>query len=145
MLNMHLTPEQESSLVEAIGEAERHTSGEIKVHFELNVPKGDAVKRAQEVFATLRMHETAERNGILIYIATEDRRFAVWGDEGIHQKVGDAFWQNLAASLSAAFKSEQYLQGLRQAVVEVGKQLGTFFPRRDDDRNELSDGISYGG
>ncbi|MGZ3885690.1 MAG: TPM domain-containing protein [Bacteroidia bacterium] len=136
------TKEEQQLLVDAISKAEMHTSGEIRLHLE-NFCWGDGLKRAAKVFGTLKMHETAERNGVLIYIATMSRKVAVVGDEGIHQKLGAEFWDKLVKNLISKFKANQKAPGLADCIIECGNQLGNYFPRRADDKNELSNTISY--
>lgn len=95
------------------------------------------------MFTRLKMHQTAERNGVLIYIATLSRKVAIIGDEGIHQKLGAIYWEKLVEKLIEQFKANKKAEGLADCIVECGEQLGKFFPRTEDDRNELSNSISY--
>jgi uncharacterized membrane protein len=136
------TLQEQQLLVNAIAEAELKTSGEIRVHIE-NFSLGSELKSAAKIFRKLNMHETAERNGVLIYIAALSRKVAVIGDEGIHQKLGQEFWEQLVARLVAQFKADRKAEALAACIVECGNQLGKFFPRRSDDKNELSNTISY--
>ncbi|MDI1355166.1 MAG: TPM domain-containing protein [bacterium] len=136
------TKQEQELLIKAIGEAEMNTSGEIRLHLE-NFCSGNEVKAAWKIFVRLDMHRTKERNGILIYIATMSRKIAVIGDEGIHQKLGDKFWEKLVLDLISHFKSDKRAEALAESIIECGKQLGHFFPRQNDDKNELSDSISY--
>jgi uncharacterized membrane protein len=135
-------PQEQQLLINAIAEAELKTSGEIRVHIE-NFSLGSELKSAAKIFRKLKMHETAERNGVLIYIAALSRKVAVIGDEGIHQKLGQEFWEQLVASLIAQFKADRKAEALAACIVECGNQLGKFFPRSADDKNELSNTISY--
>jgi uncharacterized membrane protein len=133
---------------EAIAAAEARTSGEIRLHLERDVPRrksiaGDPYLRAREVFAQLGMHETAERNGVLIYVATRSRRFAVLGDEKLHQRVGEEFWTGIRDMFTDHFKDDRFVAGLVAGIALVGERLRQDFPHRDDDVNELSDDISY--
>jgi uncharacterized membrane protein len=134
--------QEQQLLVNAITEAESKTSGEIRLHLE-NFCFGNELKRAQKVFAKLKMHQTKERNGVLIYVATLSRKVAVIGDEGIHQKLGSEFWEKLVSTLIAQFKADKKAPALAACIIECGKQLGTFFPRQADDTDELSNAISY--
>jgi len=135
--------EQEQNLVvEAIRNAEIVTSGEIRVHIE-SWCLGNPIKRAEAVFLKLGLQQTRERNGILIYIATRSHKLAVVGDQGIHQKVGDAYWQKLVNTIIEKFKADKKAEALAEAIIECGLQLGKFFPRHADDTNELDDSISY--
>ncbi|MBX3165634.1 MAG: TPM domain-containing protein [Bacteroidetes bacterium] len=133
---------EQQLLVNAIQTAEEHTSGEIRIHIE-NFCLGNEVKAAQKVFTKLKMHQTQERNGVLIYIATLSKKIAIVGDEGIHQKLGNAYWQNAITKLINQFHNHHKAEGLAECVIECGHLLGKFFPRSADDKNELSNEISY--
>ena len=132
---------EERKLVAAIGAAERLTSGEIRIHFEKHTDK-DTYERALEVFAQLEMHQTELRNGVLFYLAYEDHKFTILGDEGIHAKVGNDFWNTIKEDMQTAFRQGKFFEGLESGVLEAGRALQEFFPRMDDDVNELSDEIS---
>jgi len=136
------TQEEQQLIVDAIQSAEKNTSGEIRVHIE-NFCFGNEVKRAQKVFARLNMHLTKERNGVLIYIAVKHKKIAIIGDEGIHQKLGDEYWDKLVQNLILSFKVNKKGKGLSESIIECGAQLGKFFPRQANDTNELSNSISY--
>jgi uncharacterized membrane protein len=136
------TKEEQQLLVDAISKAELCTSGEIRLHIE-NFCWGDGLKRAAKVFGELNMHQTAERNGVLIYIATLSRKVAVIGDEGIHQKLGSEFWDKVVDNLITKFKADEKAPGLAACIIECGEQLGKYFPRQGDDKNELSNTISF--
>lgn len=133
------TEEDKDKLRKAIRSAESHTSGEIRVYFEKSTENEPVLQRAQEAFIALNMHDTKDRNGVLFYVAFEDRVFAVVGDVGIHEKVHQEFWDSTKDILAAHFASEAYVEGLSKAILEVGTQLKSFFPWEDDDKNELSD------
>lgn len=131
-------------ILAAVRAAELRTSGEIRLHVERDVPgEGDAYARAREVFAELGMHRTAARNGVLVYLAVRARRFAVVGDEALHQKVGDGFWQDVVRGMGARFARDEFCEGVCDAVGLIGEKLRAFFPYRADDVNELSDDISF--
>jgi uncharacterized membrane protein len=135
-------PQEQQLLIDAITKAELRTSGEIRLHLE-NFCFGNEVKKAQKVFTRLKMHQTQERNGVLIYIATFSRKIAIIGDEGIHQKLGEQFWKALVEKLIRQFQSNKKAGALAECILECGEQLGKFFPRSSDDKNELSNAISY--
>ncbi len=137
-----LNANEQRKVVEAITSAELKTSGEIRVHLE-NFCFGDELKAAERVFRKLKMYETRERNGVLIYIATMSHKIAVAGDEGIHQKLGTEFWQKLVAKLIAQFRADRKAEALADCILECGEQLGKYFPRSSDDQNELTNTISY--
>ena len=134
---------QKEQIVSAIRDAEKLTSGEIKVHVE---PKctGDAMHRALQIFHQLGIHKTTHKNGVLIYLATEDRRFAVLGDSGIHAKVPANFWDGTKEVMKAHFKKGELVEGILFAIRETGSHLAQYFPPSADDKNELSDDISEG-
>ena len=140
-----LNEDQEKTIIRAIREAETSSSGEIRVHLEAKCKPEDPIERAKEVFAELKMHKTELRNGTIIYVATEDHKIAIWGDEGIHSKVGQDFWNDELDLLTKYFMADDYETGLKEAVLRVGEKLREFFPYQgEDDVNELSDDISYG-
>jgi uncharacterized membrane protein len=134
--------QEQALLIEAIAKAELNTSGEIRLHLE-NFCWGNEVKVAKKVFTRLKMHETKERNGVLIYIATLSRKIAIIGDEGIHQKLGTEYWEKLVEKLIMQFKANRKAEALAECILECGTQLGKFFPLGSDDKNELSNTISY--
>lgn len=138
-----LDRDQEETLVSAIQEAEKQTSGEIRLHIEKTCSEEDPLNRAQEVFASLEMHETEQNNGILIYVSWKDHKIAIWGGQGIHEKVGQDFWNDELNLLIEYFKKEEYVEGLRTVILQIGDKLKEFYPYQSDDRNELSDDISY--
>lgn len=133
---------EQQLLVKAIEVAEMHTSGEIRIHVE-NFCLGNEINTAKMRFAKLNMHKTAERNGILIYIASMSKKIAVFGDEGIHSKVDKDFWKALIQQLIDGFHQQKKAEALAAAIIDCGKQLSHFFPRQADDTNELSNSISY--
>ncbi len=136
------------AVVHAIVAAEAQTSGEIRVHLERRVPRrrdnkqGDVFQRAHEVFSHLGMHRTAERHAVLIYLALEDRRLAIVGDEGIHGRVGDPYWARVRDLMVEKLKAGAPRDALLAAIHQVGRALQEHFPRRPGDSNELSDQVS---
>lgn len=136
------TATEQQMLIDAISQAELKTSGEIRVHIE-NFSFSSEIKSAEKVFVKLKMHETKERNGVLIYIAALSKKIAVVGDEGIHQKLGSEFWKTVVDDLISKFKEDKKAEALAACIVECGVQLGNFFPRSHDDINELSNTISF--
>lgn len=129
-------------MIEAIKQAEKNTSGEIRIHFE-NHCKKDVLDRASEVFAELKMHKTRQRNGVLIYVALEDKKLAILGDAGLNAKVPENFWDEVKNNTIEKFKQRQICEGVCQAVLQAGQQLKQYFPYQKDDVNELSDEISF--
>ncbi|MDP4266480.1 MAG: TPM domain-containing protein [Bacteroidota bacterium] len=141
--NNFFTEEQKSEIVNAIKKAELNTSGEIRVHIE-NSCKGNVLDRAAFIFKKLEMHKTALRNGVLIYLAVNDKKFAVLGDAGINSVVPDNFWNESKDIMINYFKQSQFTQGLCESILIIGNQLKTKFPYQKDDINELPDEISFG-
>ena len=141
-----LTPAEDAALVAAIGEAERQTSGEIRVHLEDTCPTPEPLDRAAQVFAELNMHKTDARNGVLFYLAWQSRQFAVVGDSAINAAVPDDFWETTKEEVLRHFRNEKYITGLERGVRMVGEQLKRYFPYdAATDKNELDDAISIGG
>ena len=128
----------------AIEQAEDQTSGEIVVSV---APFfwGSVEKAARRAFVRLGVTRTQLRNGVLFFIVPSRRLFVVLGDQGIHEKVGQAFWDDVAAHLTENFREGNFTEGLVQGIGEVGRQLTTHFPfDRAKDVNELPDDIDFG-
>jgi uncharacterized membrane protein len=139
------TAEEKQLIVDAVRSAERMTSGEVRVFVESKCPYMDAIDRASQLFFKLEMERTDDRNGVLIYVATKDRQLAVFGDEGIHKKVGDEYWKNEVNKMIQAFNKDNYAEGIRQVITDVGQTLTKHFPYNNDtDKNELPDDIVFG-
>ncbi|MBK9292693.1 MAG: TPM domain-containing protein [Bacteroidetes bacterium] len=136
------SPEQKEQIVDAIRQAELSTSGEIRVHLEERC-EGEVLDRAAYLFEKLGMMQTAERNGVLIYIAVKDRKFAVIGDAGINAVVEPNYWEDVRHMMAEHFKRGKYVAGLIKAIGRIGAKLKKHFPYQDDDTNELSDEISF--
>lgn len=132
-------------IVAAIKSAEQRTSGEVRVYIESRCRFMDALDRAIELFHGLKMNETADRNAVLVYVAMKDHQLAIYGDEGIHQKVGTAFWNNELQQMLKEFNKENYAEGIACVVREIGEVLVQHFPYdKQTDRNELPDDIVFG-
>lgn len=140
--DLHLTKEQEQHIVDAIAGAERHTSGEIRVHMEHHSSR-DPLERAARVFHELGMDETKLQNGVLIYIATEDHKAAVYAGKGILTQVEDHFWNDVLEILISHFKKEEFEEGIAKAVREVGAKLKELYPYEEELSDELTNEISY--
>ena len=139
----NFTSQEKERLVEVIKEAELNTSGEIRLHVE-NRCKENVLDRAAGVFDMLEMQKTAERNGVLFYLAIKDRQFAIIGDGGINDKVSEGFWDEIKENMLEHFKKGAFIQGLSEGIAKAGEQLKVHFPYQSDDKNELSDEISFG-
>lgn len=140
--NGFLTEEQEQRIIKAIAEAENKTSGEVRVHIE-HKSNRDPLERAARIFHELGMDETELQNGVLIYIATEDHKAAVYAGKGIHKQVEEGFWNDVLNILLDHFKQQEFEAGIVEAVKIVGNKLKELYPYRRDDINELTDEISY--
>jgi uncharacterized membrane protein len=135
--------EQKEDIKQAILNAELDTSGEIRIHIENNCP-GDVLDRAAYIFEKLKMKETENRNGVLIYLSLNHRKFAIIGDAGINAVVPENFWDNIKEEMLMKFRENNFSLGLSIAITKTGEQLKKFFPHQKDDINELTDEISFG-
>jgi uncharacterized membrane protein len=142
--SLFFSEKEQQSIIEAIQSAEKQTSGEVKVHIEKKCQTDDVMERAKQVFLFLNLHQTSERNGVLFYLAYEDRKFAVLGDKCIDEKVHADFWNSTKDLLRSHFARGQYMEGLCRGIEEAGLQLKKHFPYQSDDINELPDDISFG-
>jgi uncharacterized membrane protein len=136
------TKEQQAEILASVKEAERATSGEIRVHIE-TVCAEDVLDRAAWIFGKLNMQKTAERNGVLFYLAISDRKFAIIGDAGINAKVPSGFWDDIKEMMQKLFRDGKFTEGLSRGILMAGEQLKTHFPHKKDDVNELPDEISF--
>lgn len=139
-----LSFEEQEQIVNSIRQAEKITSGEIKVHIEKKCPEANPEVRVQEVFEKLEMHKTRERNGVLLYLAYEDHIFYIFGDKGIYEKTPRDFWESTKEKMKLKFAREEFVEGFCEGIEEASKQLALYFPERHDNQNELSDDISFG-
>ncbi|MFH0985254.1 MAG: TPM domain-containing protein, partial [Candidatus Omnitrophota bacterium] len=124
------------------GEAEKNTSGEIRVHLEYHA-REPVYGHAKKVFQRIGMTKTAQRNGVLIFLATGNKKFAVLGDVGINEKVPEGFWNDVVQIMQAHFKQGEFAEGISEAVLRIGEKLKTYFPYEAHDKNELPDHISH--
>jgi len=143
MANPFFSEQDQQRIIRAIEEAEMRTSGEIRVHVDQKC-SGDPVQKAFRLFRKLGMDRTAERNGVLFYIATDNRKLAIIGDQGIHEKVEAGFWDRIKEQMITDFKASSYADGLIKGIQQTGEHLGEHFPRKADDRNELSNEMTFG-
>lgn len=141
----YFTQAEKDAIVAAIQKAEQRTSGEIRIYVESNCALVNPVYRAKEIFYQLKMDQTASRNGVLLYLAMEDHQLAVFGDEGIHQKVGYAFWLKEVETMLSEFKEKHFIEGICHIIEDIGEALLTHFPYDGTtDKNELPDEIVFG-
>ena len=136
------TKEQQAQILAAVKEAENETSGEIRVHIETLCDE-DVLDRAAWIFKKLGLQNTAERNGVLFYLAVNDRKFAVIGDAGINSKVPAGFWDDVKDLLLTRFREGRFTDGLSEGIIMAGTHLKKHFPYKKDDINELPDEISF--
>src|SRR6476620_10083193 len=139
------TDEEKQSIVDAVRIAEQRTSGEVRVFVESRCRYVNAIDRAVEIFENLQMQRTELRNATLVYVAIKDRQLAVFGDEGIHQKVGNEYWAHEVVKMINAFNRDNIAEGIRQCVLNIGEALAMHFPYdKGTDKNELPDDIVFG-
>jgi uncharacterized membrane protein len=138
-----LTAEEEQEIIGAIRDAEESTSGEIRVHIE-RASQLDAFERAMEVFHYLKMDNTKQQNGVLIYVAIDAKTFVIYGDKGINDVVPTHFWDSTKDVMQSHFKANRFKQGLIEGVLQAGEQLKKHFPWIHGDTNELPNEISKG-
>lgn len=142
---MLFTKEEEARILQAIGAAEQRTSGEIRLFVEDFCDSDHPVDRAASLFQSFGMFNTKQRNGVLIYLAEKSRMFAIWGDAGIHERVGFQFWDAEKQLLRAQLVAGNACEGICQVVTQIGEQLRHYFPADPhDNENELPDEIIYG-
>lgn len=140
---LFLTADQQTAVVDAVRLAEKHTSGEIRIHIDGECT-GDPVRRAEEIFMRLGMHKTQLRNGVLIYMACNSKVFSIIGDKGINEAVPEHFWEDVTAEMSTEFRQGRFAEGLVKAVIMTGEKLKAYFPYQSNDINEQPDDISFG-
>lgn len=138
-----ISKEEEDAIVTAIANAEMHTSGEIRVHVESKC-EADPYNRAIALFHELKMDETELQNGVLIYVALDDKKLAIIGDAGINKVVPEYFWDATKERMIQHFKESKFADGIAEAVTAAGYHLKKYFPRADDDSNELTNELSRG-
>lgn len=143
MAHSFFTTQQQQQIENAIKQAELKTSGEIRVHIENRCKKENVLERAWDVFKHLDIHKTKERSGVLFYLAVEDKRFAILGDEGIDKKVPADFWDDIKTIIQTEFKLGRFTEGLSVGIDIAGEQLQKHFPFQREDANELTDIISF--
>ncbi|MCY7423213.1 MAG: TPM domain-containing protein [Chitinophagaceae bacterium] len=138
------TAEEQQRLVVAIRDAERHTSGEVRVFVESHCTYVDPVDRAKEIFLNLKMDATKDRNAVLFYIALKDQQLALFGDEGIYKRLGAEYWHKEVRMIIEDFSRQDIIGGICKCVTDIGSALKQQFPYEKDDKNELPDEIIFG-
>ncbi|MGA2957193.1 MAG: TPM domain-containing protein [Thermodesulfobacteriota bacterium] len=135
------SPEEQERIIAEIRKAEGKTSGEVRVHLDC-CSREETLEKAKKIFHRLGMTRTKHRNGVLIYLATEHRKFAILGDEGIHRVVPENYWEEVVEKMQRHFKEGRFGEGICQGIREIGEKLKLHFPAEKGDRNELPDTIS---
>jgi uncharacterized membrane protein len=139
------TTEESARIVDAIRKAEQQTSGELRVFIESRCRFVDPLDRAAEIFWNLKMDQTAYRNSVLLYVAVKDHQFAIFADTGIHEKLGNEFWQKEVSMMSVHFRENLYLEAILHVINHIGQALHSYFPYDPTtDKNELPDDIVFG-
>lgn len=139
------TVAENEQIVAAIRNAEKRTSGEVRVYIESKNPLVDPLERAALIFFKLEMDETEHRNAVLLYIATKHKELALFGDQGIHEKVGDAYWKNEVQLMLQNFRDHHLFDGIVNCITHIGETLSEKFPYiATEDKNELPDEIIFG-
>lgn len=136
-----MNKEDKKEIIEAIIKAEKMTSGEIRVHIQSKCT-GDVFDHGKKIFQKLKMDKTKDRNGVLVILAKDSKKFAILGDKGIHEKVGDSFWNETRDKMLNHFKKDEIKEGIITGVLSVGEKLKEYFPYEKDDKNELSNSVS---
>lgn len=139
----YFTPEEQKRITDAVEQAEKNTSGEIRVHVE-NECRIDVLDRAVQIFAMLKMHKTKLRNGVLIYLSLKDHEFAILGDAGINAKVPEDFWDSTKQAMLKEFQENRLTEGIIKGITMAGEKLKEHFPYKQDDVDELTNDISFG-
>lgn len=140
--NTLFTEQDDEQIVKAIAKAEYMTSGEIRVHISKKKEK-NSLDKTIEIFNQLKMYNTKDRNAVLIHISLSSKSFSIYGDKGIHERVGDAFWNDTKEKMVKYFKQGNLVEGIKEGVLNVGEKLHEFFPFNEDDVNELSNEITF--
>jgi uncharacterized membrane protein len=135
------TPDEQKRIIDEIRRAEECTSGEIRIHLDRH-SQGDPLEKARKVFARLGMTRTKLRNGVLIYLATDHRKFAIVGDDGIHKAVPEDFWEEVKEKMQKHFRKGEFEEGMCAGIREIGNELKTYFPVGKTDTDELPNEIS---
>ena len=138
------TAEQQHQMVLAVQQAEKNTSGEVRIFVESKCEYMNAVDRAKEIFFHLKMEKTKDRNAVLLYMAMDDRQLALFADEGIYQRLGQEYWDEKVKKITSAFTKDDHTDGVCMVVTEIGEALKTEFPYQSNDKNELPDEIVFG-
>ena len=139
------TEEEQKRIINAVNDAERKTSGEVRLYVESKCRFMDAIDRAKEIFVSLKMEQTKDRNAVLVYAALKDRQLAIYADEGIYKAMGKEFWDKEVAKMIREFAGQHYVEGIIDIIHDIGDALQKNFPYDGStDKNELPDDIVFG-
>ena len=139
------TEEENERIIESIREAEKQTSGEIRIFVEHRCKYVDALDRAKEIFSNLQMEKTELRNAVLFYIAIKDKQLAIFADSGIHEATGPGYWKEAVKEILSVFSKDDVVGGITTSIYKMGEALKTHFPYdKEVDKNELPDEIVFG-
>ena len=139
------TEEENERIIESIREAEKQTSGEIRIFVEHRCKYVDALDRAKEIFSNLQMEKTELRNAVLFYIAVKDKQLAIFADSGIHEATGPGYWKEAVKEILSVFNKDDVIGGITTSIYKIGEALKTHFPYdKEVDKNELPDEIVFG-
>lgn len=139
------SPEENDLIVQSIRDAEKETSGEIRLFVEHKCRFIDPLDRAKEIFTNLKMDNTSHRNGVLFYVALKDRQLAIFADSGIHYAVGEQYWKDVVNHILVFFNKENYALGIKECISKIGEALHSYFPYdAATSKNELPDEIIFG-
>ena len=138
------TKEETEIIIKSVMDAEKDTSGEIRIFIENHCSYMDPIYRAYEIFSSLKMHDTINRNAILIYIAYKDKDFALYSDKNFYEKTTEKFWSQLSHQLAKGFREDRKVESLVSCIQEIGRALTTYYPFHGEQKNELPDEIVFG-
>lgn len=136
--------EENDTIVQSIRDAERQTSGEVRIFVESRCKYVDPLDRAAEIFTQLKMEKTEHRNGVLFYVAIKDKQLAIFADSGIHEAAGNQYWKDVVTRILSVFKKDSIVHGITATIAALGEALKTYFPYdKEVDKNELPDEIIF--
>jgi uncharacterized membrane protein len=139
------SPEENETIVQSIRDAEKQTSGEVRIFVESKCRFIDPLDRAYEIFTQLKMDKTDHRNGVLFYVALKDKQLAIFADKGIHEAIGEQYWKDVVTHILVFFNKENYATGIKECIQKIGEALKNYFPYDNNtDKNELPDEIIFG-
>lgn len=142
-MRTYLSDEEISALVEVIRTSEAYSTGEIRVHIDSSTDQVNSAEVAFKTFCELGMYKTRDRNAVLFHINFHQKYLTIIGDENIHQKVSQSFWDEIHDEMTSKFSQFQYFQAIKEAVLKTGVELKKYFPIHGDNPDELSNEITF--